>query len=42
MATAAIASTENPSVEIRQTETAKVLVTVPASPQGGVTVRILD
>jgi hypothetical protein len=42
MATTAIANTENPSVEIRQTETAKVLVTVPASPQGGVTVRILD
>jgi hypothetical protein len=42
MATAAIASTENPSVEIRQTETSKVLVTVPASSQGSVTVRILD
>ena len=42
MATAAIANTENPSVEIRQTETSKVVVTVPASPQGGVIVRILD
>ena len=41
MATAAIANTEN-QVEIRQTETSKVVVTVPASPQGGVTVRILD
>ena len=41
MATAAIANTEN-QVEIRQTETSKVVVKVPASPQGGVTVRILD
>ena len=41
MATAAIAKTEN-QVEIRQTETSKVVVTVPTSPQGGVTVRILD
>ncbi len=41
MATAAIANTEN-QVEIRQTETSKVVVIVPASPQGGVTVRILD
>lgn len=42
MATGAIAKTENPSVEIRQTETSKVLLTVPASLPGGVTVRILD
>ena len=42
MATAAIANTENPSVEIRQTEASKVVITVPSSPQGGLTVRILD
>lgn len=38
----AFANNENPSVEIRQTEASKFVVSVPTAPQGKVIVRILD